>query len=213
MIEADFPLLYRKLGVQPDCRLDEFKRAYRRRVAELHPDRQGTEDTGAQQELGQLIRLYKQALQFHQAHGRLPGGAAGKDGRPFATRTVAEPPASLPSPSRTAAGGDPRHAPRGWLVAGLAALAIGLAWNAGDGLPDGDRNEAGAPAAAPAKAARATRPAHLVVGMAPHDVLVVQGRPTLQSDAIWEYGPSWIRFEDDRVVEWHSSPLYPLKTR
>ena len=49
--------------------------------------------------------------------------------------------------------------------------------------------------------------------MAPHDVLVVQGRPTLQSDAIWEYGPSWIRFEDDRVVEWHSSPLYPLKTR
>lgn len=213
MTEADFSLLYRKLGVQPDCSLDEFKRSYRRRVAELHPDRQsGSEDDDAQQELGQLIQLYKQALRFHQTHGRLPGGAVSKDGRLFTVRTIAEPQASLPSPSRAAAGGNHRPAHRGWLLAGLAALAIGLVWSVEDGVPDGDTNGAGTPLATP-KAPGPTRPVHLVAGMTPADVLAVQGRPTMQTDTVWEYGPSWVRFEDNRLVEWYNSPLYPLKTR
>ena len=40
-MEVDFHSLYSELRVQPDCSLDDFKRAYRRRVAELHPDRHG----------------------------------------------------------------------------------------------------------------------------------------------------------------------------
>ena len=40
-----------------------------------------------------------------------------------------------------------------------------------------------------------------------------EGEPTLMvSNERWEYGPSWIRFEHGKVVDWYSSPLYPLNT-
>ena len=36
-------------------------------------------------------------------------------------------------------------------------------------------------------------------------------RVALIGENRWDYGPSWIRFENDKVVDWYSSPLQPLK--
>ncbi|HEU4773624.1 MAG TPA: J domain-containing protein [Lysobacter sp.] len=71
----DFVKLYAELGLQPDCSLDELKLAYRRRVAELHPDRLGPDAISADshQRLSNLIASYRASLRFHRQYGRLPG--------------------------------------------------------------------------------------------------------------------------------------------
>lgn len=43
-------------------------------------------------------------------------------------------------------------------------------------------------------------------------VRAIQGEPVIGGTDHWEYGPSWIRFENGKVVDWYSSPLNPLKT-
>jgi hypothetical protein len=36
------------------------------------------------------------------------------------------------------------------------------------------------------------------------------GEPDSVHGNRWEYGPSWVRFEDGRVSDWYSSPLREL---
>lgn len=78
-MDSDFNQLYAQLELRPDCSLDEFKRAYRRRVAELHPDRHPGGDARASatdaMTLSELTSLYTTATRFHRTHGRLPGAA------------------------------------------------------------------------------------------------------------------------------------------
>ena len=50
------------------------------------------------------------------------------------------------------------------------------------------------------------------IGTDEGDVRRIQGEPAFLSADVWEYGPSYIRFEKHKVVGWYSSPLYPLKT-
>jgi hypothetical protein len=71
----DFVRLYAELGLQPGCSLEEFKLAYRRRVAELHPDRLGPDaiSVDTHQRLSNLIASYRASLRFHRQYGRLPG--------------------------------------------------------------------------------------------------------------------------------------------
>src|SRR3546814_7448909 len=54
----------------PDCSVDGLRLAYRRRVADLHPDRGGDSD---EDELKSLNQRYAAALDFHRHYGRLPG--------------------------------------------------------------------------------------------------------------------------------------------
>jgi len=49
-------------------------------------------------------------------------------------------------------------------------------------------------------------------GMSADEVRAIEGEPTWVHGDLWEYGPSWIRFDHDEVVEWHSSPLRTLHT-
>lgn len=75
--DTDFLVLYEELGLTPGTSdLDVFKQAYRRRVAQLHPDRQavGHADTDR---LQRLTRLYGAALAFEQRYGRLPAAPTG----------------------------------------------------------------------------------------------------------------------------------------
>lgn len=67
---SDFTSLYASLGVDPDCDVETLKRLFRRRIAELHPDR------GASMSEEELMLLYLEALRFHRRHGRFPGARA-----------------------------------------------------------------------------------------------------------------------------------------
>lgn len=73
----DFATLYEELELDPGCSLDELRHAYRRRISELHPDRNGggQADDG-QPALGELTALYANAVRFQRQHGRLPGSVA-----------------------------------------------------------------------------------------------------------------------------------------
>lgn len=52
----------------------------------------------------------------------------------------------------------------------------------------------------------------LELGMDSGTVRAIQGNPVISGADHWEYGPSWIRFENGKVVDWYSSPLNPLRT-
>ncbi len=52
----------------------------------------------------------------------------------------------------------------------------------------------------------------LELGMDADAVRTIQGDPVISGADHWEYGPSWIRFENGKVADWYSSPLSPLKT-
>jgi curved DNA-binding protein CbpA len=69
--------MYRELRIDPTLNLEEFKLAYRRRVALVHPDRIDANDPISQhlanETLMRFTTWYKAVLRFHQRHGRMPG--------------------------------------------------------------------------------------------------------------------------------------------
>jgi hypothetical protein len=42
---------------------------------------------------------------------------------------------------------------------------------------------------------------------------MIEGPPDMENADRWEYGPSWVAFQCGKVVDWHSSPLRPLRAR
>ena len=202
-ITTDFLLLYAELKVNPDCSLDHFKRAYRRRVAELHPDRvQGEASPAAIARLQNLTRLHDEAIRFHDRYGRLPGSNKGAQIGPTDT-----PP---PRTARTQA--EPTRPPTRSIlivVLVLAALAVVLFLRPDEIADDSTQPD---PLSARSSAPAGQMAEVLAVGMDEGDVRRIQGEPAFLTTDAWEYGPSYIRFEKHKVVGWYSSPLYPLKT-
>lgn len=209
-METDFIALYRDLGIEPECSPDDFKRAYRRRVSELHPDRVG----GSEESLKSLNLGYAAALDFHRAHGRFPGASSPRT-PPAAQRTGEAFPTT---PVAGARDDDAHEAPRSrWLLLVLLAL---LALFAASQFMSGDTRTAQghAPAGAVARTAvapspepaRATQP--LLVGMSGKEAAGLLGSPLEIADdgRQWLYGPSWVRVLCGQVVDWYSSPLKPL---
>ncbi len=229
----DFAALFRELGVNAACSPAELRTAWRRRVSKLHPDLGGSaEDTGRLQELN---RLYDAAVDFHARFGRMPGTANAGAASPTMTPVDAATHASLDRTSsdhRTwrradaAEETDPAagfgRIPR-WmfatvLIAMTAATVIAAlsgVRDVDDGHDDGHGGSAeastAAPAArairAPATAASATA---IASGMDRNTVRDILGEPLDMHALRWHYGPSWVDFRCDRVVDWYSSPLRPL---
>ncbi|KRG68959.1 J domain-containing protein [Pseudoxanthomonas dokdonensis] len=204
-MEPDFSLLYRQLGVPPDCGLEQFKQAYRRQIAELHPDRHASADasTQAQALLPELIASYAAAIRFHKEHGRLPGASVNGSGgwKQQRSRRLGDRPAQTQAHPATWH----RHV----AIVGVLLLAgVYIVLSAPRDASPG-RSPGGQPM--PAHAAASPAPALIRMGMDKQSVRDIQGPPSYQREQVWEYGPSWVRFEDDAVVEWYDSPLYPLR--
>lgn len=210
--ETDFLDLYKILGLNPGCGLAEFKHAYRRRVAVLHPDRRAGEHTDAvaAERLQQLTALYGAAMEFERRHGRLPGASPV---RPLRTETTspAAPPLSTTHP--------PPPRSRWLLVASTAIVCIVWLLRGSEWLPGSDKTETAA-VTSPLPASGGDMPNRrgsipspmLKLGMDADVVRSIEGNPELSGGDLWEYGPSWIRFENGKMVDWYSSPLHPLKT-
>jgi len=77
-MKPDFSLLYSDLGLPPDCTLEQFKVACRRRIAELHPDKTGQDPSSIEADpaLPALISTYADVSRFHRRYGRMPGAAS-----------------------------------------------------------------------------------------------------------------------------------------
>ena len=125
----DFPQLYSELDLPADCTLDDFKRAYRRRIAQLHPDRTGTDGSpdDAQAALSELIATYVAVNTFHRRYGRMPGTTP----RAVASHPLLSArPASRPSLPSVVPSGDDNERPAGssiWLAVLFLALLVLLA--------------------------------------------------------------------------------------
>ena len=203
--QTDFMVLYCELGIEPDCSMDGLRLAYRRRVADLHPDRGG--DAGGD-ELKALNKRYAAAIDFHRHHGRLPGATAPAPA--LRRHAFAAPPPVIAA----AAGEEPlqeRRRRSKFVVYGMVLVAALGAWwltRTDASLPEfldgvaGDQREI-RPSAAIA----------LRQGMHASDVAAMLGDPVHRAlgGTHWEYGPSWVRFGCGRVIDWYSSPLRPLR--
>lgn len=203
--ETDFLDLYRTLGVRPGCSLIELKQAYRRHVARLHPDRMGGApcDPAVAARLQRLTALYGTAMEFQREHGRLPGAT-------LRVRFV------VPEASTQATRATPpaarRRVPRrsGLIVLAIAAVIAVLGWNVVSLPPTSSTSPVRATVGSGTPLGTRTNQPELELGMSSEQVRAIEGEPTGLHGDRWEYGPSWIRFEDDQVVDWYSSPLRSL---
>ena len=200
---TDFIEMFHELGVPANCSLADLRLAYRRCVAQLHPDRAGG-NVADQSRLQRLTVMYEAAIDFHRRHGRLPGEVT----------QPAPPQNATPRASSGAASQPPAVRSRLRYVLALIAVAI-LVWMLWDVPPpiDGTPEDSDAAASSETAPASAADPAshRLMLGMTKEDVRAIEGDPVSSSDSQWDYGPSWISFKCGEVDDWYSSPLLPLR--
>lgn len=222
-MNVDFNALYSELGVAPDCSLDELRRAYRRRLSSLHPDRIGERSAApAQLSLQELKQLYERSLQFHRQHGRLPGSRTNASIR--SASAMNPPPAifdmSKLAPASMAAGRIARGRRQPWLRLALlllGAAGIGVFYSHDQSTVHADPIAAiaDAPATAidvtSAPETSAIKLSTLQIGMSKSEVMAIEGAPIEARDDHWWYGPSWLRFKEDKLAGWYSSQLRPLR--
>lgn len=208
-LDTDFLDLYAALGLKPDCSLDAFQRAYRRRVSALHPDRHGNglDGSGNPQELQALTARYRAAMHFYRQHGRLPGGLARPNTASENMLRAQRSRVTTQEPGRRSG----RRAGM-WLLLVLIGSIVVVLWKQPDGAPEVSpppsvRTE---PAGAPAMAMPDDR--ELKLSLPERQVRSILGVPDMIEGDRWDYGPSWVRFENGAVVDWYSSPLHPLNT-
>ena len=211
----------------------ELKQAYRRHVAALHPDRQQGRPADARtaSRLQRLNAQYGAAMEFHRRYGRLPGAPqTASPGVPTGAREMSGVVRELPDPfaasrdasfSRAAFQPEPSqatHRSHGRIAVLLVIVALGvLGWtmhtaSLSSSSANADDDAAAQTGAGSVSHESASDGLMLHMGMSGDEVRALEGEPLAMHGELWEYGPSWIRFEHDEVVEWHSSPLHPLHT-
>lgn len=204
---ADFARLYAELGVDARCGIDDFRHACRRRIGDLHPDRPDATAAGdAGMPLDELLALYTAAVQFHQKYGRLPGAPAVA----FVEHRPAAPMSDSPAVPAAVMRATTSHRWPMLVLVGSIVLLVALAWSRTVAVaPDAGGSGEAAERVAIEPPAASER---LELGMDRAMVAAIQGEPLRIDGGQWEYGPSWLRFEEGALVDWYSSPLHPLET-
>lgn len=209
-MNPDYSHLYLELDLQPSCGIDELRQAYRRHVANRHPDRSdaGAQDSG-RLPLPVINALYHEALRFHLRYGRLPGAS-----QPRAPAAAG--PASPDAPGVPGGEGDVDTAAASrlwwWLLLVAAIVAGSMLFGSRDTSSTGPGALSAAPVPDSPDAPLQAMPDSLALGMDIDTVLAIQGEPVHRNDGHWDYGPSWLRFERGKLVDWYSSRLSPLRT-
>ena len=124
-MKSDLESIFSQLGLTPSSTLEEFQRACRRRIGNLHPDRPavGPRSAETQTALRDLIHVHAMVNRFHRRYGRMPGAPPSHmaDAAPMgATWKPSEPSAQVDTDQ-------PGNRSRSTLVAILVALVILLA--------------------------------------------------------------------------------------
>lgn len=123
-MKPDLESLYSQLDLQPDCSLEEFQCAYRRRIGELHPDRNQGKKQSAEmrRQLRHLLWMHATVNRFHRRYGRMPGAKPGARRRDY---YVPDPP-TFPETDR-----DERPGRSTWVLMVLlvALMVLGAFWN------------------------------------------------------------------------------------
>ena len=195
----DYLADYRRLGLSEGCSLRELQQAWRRLVAHKHPDR--AQSDAASESLAELTQAYRRLRRFERRYGRMPGQSSPPSAEPE-VRPV-DVPATLQTTTYAAR---PRYGM--WGVLGVTA-GLMLWWVE----PEPERQPAPTQVRAEASqmlSPNAVAPGVIKIGDRAAHVRLVLGEPILREGEIWEYGPSHIRFERERVVGWYSSPMAPL---
>ncbi|NCT68908.1 MAG: J domain-containing protein [Rhodanobacteraceae bacterium] len=198
---TDFEGLYRWLDLRAGCSVAELRRAYRRRVAELHPDRlpSAAADSTATAQLQELTAAYHAAMMFHRRYGRLPGAVVAVPPG-HAERRLREP--VIVMPMLTSA----------WRFVLAVSVLVALSWLLpSPDEPGGTGPEQATAAAGLVEPVAAPRAAPIGLGTDAARVLSIEGAPTGGNRHHWDYGASWLEFDDGRVSDWYSSPLHPLQ--
>lgn len=207
--DTDFVALYDELGLDAECSMVDFKGAYRRRVAKLHPDHLG--DPSTIPRLQRLNRLYAAALEFQRIHGRLPGGTRRIAAPTNRAEAIEQAPAQTHTSLVTSPVAGNRIDQRYVLL--LLLLAAAAFWLGQQPKPESAQDKQ-VPVQELRVAAAPLRPiGYLHIGMSKDSVRDLQGQPFNTNDVRWEYGPSWVEFRCDKVVDWYSSPLRPLRVQ
>ena len=204
--KTDFVALYEELGLDAECSMDDFKRAYRRRVSQLHPDH-----TGRGSDMPRLQRLnhmYETALEFHQAYGRLPGAASPRPQTAAGARAAAIDARETDASESEAPMAGFMHRRR-YLVL-LALFALLLYWMGVQRSSSPTLDPAG-PGDEVAPGLLAPQAPRLALGMDQAQARRILGEPDDEHAARWDYGPSWVEFQCGKVAGWYSSPLRPLR--
>jgi hypothetical protein len=206
--DTDFVALYDELGLDAECGMADFKGAYRRRVAKLHPDHLGDPSTISR--LQRLNRLYAAALEFERVHGRLPGATHRATIPISQAQATAQVPAANNPPSALPVAGNQINRRYVLLLLLMATVAF---WLGKQPAPEPAQHKR-RPAEELEPVVKPRQPiGYLHIGMGKDSVRSIQGQPFNNHDARWEYGPSWVEFRCDRVVDWYSSPLHPLRVQ
>lgn len=127
-MKPDLESLYSQLDLQPDCSLEEFQRAYRRRIGELHPDRnQGTKQSAeTRRQLRHLLWMHATVNRFHRRYGRMPGAFPGGRRRESLVSDSRSSPATFPESDD-----EERPGRATWILMLLliALMVLGTFWN------------------------------------------------------------------------------------
>src|SRR5690606_21017678 len=146
------------------------------------------------------IPLYKDAIHFHELHGRLPGSST------VETQAARQGPAASRGQATSRAfsrrrGAAPETSPipasHWWLLLGLACLIgylVFSAFSAKGPAPASSSTVGAQPRAVHAGAADHEGHPYVLAGMDADTILSIQGPPSRISGDVWEYGPSWLRF-------------------